>query len=335
MKSLRVYLLLLGFLGSSAITFAQSNNTIPATSVGNDDAAARAVVRASKIEALNKAADEAVKGRGKAKAGAELSELNRAETKNRLLANLLGNRAITPMLKKQIDDVRADTNLTTGQRFEIAQLAEIAQRHGRKFSSRAEWLVERETGAQELVREFPNEARAYSNLLSVALQSPKERALPLCQQISDSVADAETKGRARALATRLTIDGKYLTDALEGTPGYSAFVAQSREQLVVFYTWQPEDAASIKRAQELAAALPAKVKSYGVNLSRAIPAALKAASDNKLPGVQLANGRGYDHPVTVRLGLTVPGSLYAITKDGHVHNLGEASDLNAAFAKLN
>ncbi|MBI2512523.1 MAG: hypothetical protein HYV96_11120 [Opitutae bacterium] len=327
--------MLLNFLSSCAIVLAQSSNTTPTTVTGNDDAAARAAARGAKIEALNKAADDASRSHGKAKTGAELSELKRSEVKNRLLAHMLEKRAVTPALQKQIDNVRADENLSTGKRFEIAQLADMAQRHEKKFASRVEWLAEREAGAQELVKEFPNEARAYSNLLGVALQSSPERALPLARQILDSSADTETKDRARALATRLTIDGKYLTDALEGTPGYSAFVAPSREQMVVFYTWQPEDPASVKRAQELGAALPAKVRSYGVNLSRSISTALKAANESKLPGVQLANGRGYDHPIAVRLGLTLPGSLYAITRDGHIHNLGAVSDLNAAFAKLN
>lgn len=268
---------------------------------------------------------------GDDKAGQALHD----ETKNDLLAGLLSDDRVEPEVIDAAKQASHDPALTEAQRLDLASLVEVAGRKNQKFPNRAAWVNSCEESARRLMAEHPDAPGVYQNLLEVAAMNHGAKRAALAQEIVDSNAAPETKEAARVLLIRESIGGSSLASVLGNAPGSTSLLKLAHDQPVVLYTWRPEDQRSVARAQAIAAQLPQHVAAIGINLSRDTAAAVTMATDKKLPGAQLTGGRGYDHPVTLRLGLTSPSLMYLIGRDGIVRNLSEETNLADAFARLN
>lgn len=294
----------------------------------------RESLRAAKVARLRQQAAEARAARMTALDHSSRTSLLQLEAKTRLLANLLSGEALDDGDLALARAVRSEHSIEPKQRVEIAILSDMVAEKDKSLASPEGRKRFRETAALALVHEFPSEPTAFERLFTVALASDTKRALEFARQVVDSPASLPTRNAAGALIARLTADGMYFADAIAEVSGFSGLFAKVHGHLAVFYTWHPEDEESIQRALSIGAALPSGARAIGINLSSDLAAALKVAADRALPGEQLANARGYDHPAAIKMGLTVSQVIYAISREGRIRNLSAEQDLAAALANL-
>jgi hypothetical protein len=259
------------------------------------------------------------------------------ESKLRLLAALLtdGSNPEAGHAIALANAVQRDRRQPIEARYEVARLLASAERKGRKFANREAWFAEREQAARRLIQDFPDLPAAYDELLAVAAISDSQRALRLARELLEAPAARASAERAQEIVWRHTTVGRPLAEAIAEIPGGMALLKRASGKSVIFYTWAPDDDRSIGLANALAQQLPPDSLVLGMSLSPRADRAMAIASDGKLPGEQLYGGRGWDSPVVRRLGLTVPSLLYAVGRDGVVHDLSSAPDRAAAMKKLN
>lgn len=297
--------------------------------------AGRLAERARKAAELSRKAADAKAAREANPRSEQSSALRRQEAESRLIAGLLGDGPVDSAALALAAEVAQDSRLNPQQRFEAAALAEMAGRKGRKFANREAWQADREAAARRLLADHPTVPAAYAGLLAVADAETGRRADRLARELLDSAAPADIKQAAHALLLRRGLEGRLLAEVVGSTPGGEVFVEKAGRQPLVFYTWHPGSPASLKRARGLAQGLPEGIVAYGVNLGPDIAAALAAAKEQSLPGEQLGAGAGGRHPLARCLGLSRPGLVVAVGRDGRLHNLGDAQDLAAALKQLN
>jgi hypothetical protein len=262
------------------------------------------------------------------------AEARLKETRSLLIAALLGEKLDNAELQADIEVVRRDVSLSAPDRFEVVALGERLLVRG-AAKNRSEASIASEASARYLIREFPEQAGGYSELLHAGLIATPERSVALAQQVLDGPAPSAVKALAREVITRQTISGKALADVIGGQPGAAALLRETSGRPVVIYTWSPEDAISMERAKALGASIPADAVVWGVNVSPDVGAALAAAKSSALPGQQLYGARGFDSPVVTRLALTASRLVYAADSRGKITNLSDLRDPAAALAKLN
>lgn len=287
--------------------------------------------RAAERARLLALADEARAGQA---ANPGDARLRMAGAKYRLLAALLGDTPLAEADLAAAKAVRTDRSLPARERLELAALEDQNRRKGRRFTSPEEYWREREASARALLAEFPELPDAHTHLLAVAQGAPAAASLRLAQEIAVSNAPAEVRARARELIVRASIDGRNLHEVLGAVPGTAAILGKVTGRPVILYAWAPQDAPSIARARQLAAALPAGAVAFGVNLGPDVGGALAMAAAQGLPGEQLYGGRGFDSPLVRELALTLPGMVYAANAEGVLRNFTGWRDAAEVSAHL-
>ncbi|WP_415909195.1 hypothetical protein [Oleiharenicola sp. Vm1] len=264
----------------------------------------------------------------------DAAQLKYKEARARLAAALLSSEPASADVLALGRAVRADEKQPPNARIEIARLVELNRRKVMKFSGKADWLREREAMARRLIREFPDQAQVYDELLAVAQLSARARALELAREIAVSPASPRAKQAAQALQARLAAEQQFAV-ALDGVPGAAPLAAKVKGKVALFYTWRPEDSRSIELAKALNGTAPKDALVFGINLSIDAAAATRSAAENSLPGEQLYAARGFDSPAVRKLGWAEEELLIAVTKNGVVLDLSREKDRAAALAKLN
>jgi hypothetical protein len=295
---------------------------------------ARLEARSESREQLLLRAADAASARVVATTEREKAALKRVEVSSRLLAELLSGTDPDPAVLEMATSFRRDLRGSVDDRLEVAWLQEMLLRKSEHFESRDEWLAAREASARELIGEFPASSSAYDELWSVAVSSNAQYALAIAGELKNSPASEAVRKAASDLLHRHEINGLNASAALADTPGARQLLRSFDGKAVVFYTWMPESADSIARAQALGAALPNDWIAIGINLGPDVAKALRTASEFELPGSQLYEGRAHDSPVVKELTLTVPGLLFGISREGILHDLGRPTDVATALKIL-
>jgi hypothetical protein len=294
----------------------------------------RAVDKADTRAYLLAIADELSSFRKQNPEHPKAAEARLNEARSLLIAALLGDKSQESRIQTTVEEVKADTRLTSHDRFEIVALAERLLVRG-SAKSREEASVANEASARYLIREFPKEAGSYAELLHAAALASSPRAVALAQQVVDSPAPESLKLAARDIITRQTIPGKTFAELVGGQPGAGPLIKAALGRSLIIYTWRPEDQQSVDRAKAIMSAIPANALVLGVNVGPDASAALAFAKLNNLPGEQLYGARGADSPVVLRLALTASGMLYVAGKDGRMQNLSELRNPVQVLANLN
>lgn len=265
------------------------------------------------------------------------AELRFTEAQARITAALLDEvgRVAPGDAVALAEAVKDDQHQSPAARFELARLLTMVERKETKFANREAWLESRERAAQQLTKNFPEFPAAVDELLAVADVSDRSRAVRLAETILKSSASDAIKARAQEIIWRHTATDRPISEVLAAVPGGDALLNQVRGKLAVLYTWTPEDERSVELAQALSQIDLTEVVLIGINVSPRVEEALRRAEKEKLPGEQLYNARGFDSPLVRRLGLTRSSQLYAVGKDGAVHDLTSASNRASALQKIN
>lgn len=320
-----------------ALFLAVPNPSAAQTATEPSRAQDAAAVRAETRTRLLREADEAATMLAADGERPDATTLRLQEVRSRVLAALLDEResAAPAGVRAAARALKADARVPAAARYELARLLTMAERKGRKFSAREEWLAAREAAARQLIRDSPGVDFAYDELLAVAAVSDGPRALRLAQELAAAPASPALKAHAAVIANRSSAPGQPLPAVLADLPGGAPLVERSRDRILIFYTWTPDDARSMDLAKSLAAAAPPEALVLGINLGPEASRALALARETRLPGEQLYGARAHDSPVVRRLGLTIPSQLYAVGRDGLIRDLTASADRAAALAKLN
>jgi hypothetical protein len=254
-------------------------------------------------------------------------EARRLEIIHLINAVRLGDTALEGRLDGAVKQFRSDSSIPASLRAEIASTFDLP-RTFRSGQNRADRLAAMARAARELCAEFPRERQGYESLLTIARLSDDPQYRAILEELSPlPVPDGFEEIVATLLARQKLVGANY-ADLLNVPGAAKRFPAPQAGQIIVLYTWDSRNPASVQLARELSDRLDGRANLVGLNWDTTEGAAHQAIAANHLAGAQIYDPEGNRGEIARSLMLNNPSIVYVIDAAGCIRDVRTQDNLN-------
>jgi len=246
-------------------------------------------------------------------------------------------------IRARFGDAGAKADLAKREE-ELLQLPSITKQE--RFQIRAQQVLRNaknagdlETGARELLAEFPGEPQVYQLLLIAAMQSnDPERTRAMVEDIRKSNAPEQVKAQAEGMMKTLDAVGKPFELKFTALDGREVDVQKMKGKVVLIDFWamwcQP-CVAEIPKIREAYKELNGKgFEIVGINLDSDKEPLEKFLKENGMTWPQYFDGKRFETEPARRFGISMIPTMWLVDKKGILRVVNARSDLKGSVEKL-
>jgi thiol-disulfide isomerase/thioredoxin len=292
--------------------------------------------RAAQGRLAGEAADQAKDFYTRFSSDARAFDARRAEWKLVETASRLGNTNRVARLEELEETRLKEPGVSEDERFAIRSRAIERAALSRQKEGMAAVIESYEKGVRELQKEFPKRPELYNMLLTVAENSPRERALALAKEIVAGTANPQLQMLAELFTRRTVALDRPLELKVKAVDGREVDIAKVKGKVVLLDFWATRCPPCVALTPTLKALYekyqPKGFEIIGINSDEQKAQMTRFLAQEKVTWLQYFDSG--EALVGSRLGIYQIPALWLVDKQGVVRDNRGVYDLEAKIQKL-